>query len=681
VSPLREDVASVVDRLLAATGPAVSPGGLPSFAGAFVPRPHELESLGALLARDDVRLLTLTGAPGTGKTRLAIEAARAAAPSLGAGARFVDLAPVDDLELAAPTIAAALGIDAAGGSSDEALRSWLGERELLLVLDNLEQLPGMAAPLGELLDAAPGLTLLVTSRVPLHAAGEHVVEVEPLGRDEAVELFVARSRAVASGFALDRDAETVAEICRRLDGLPLALELAAAWVVVLSPAQILARLEHPLALLTVGAGDLAMRHRTLRATIGVSYDLLDPGERACFRRVAVFAGGWTLAAAEAVGAALPRLVALAEKRLVRVAADGDAPRFGQLETIRQYALERLRESDDLHDAADRHARFFLHLAERAGPEVVHDGRVAALHELRAEHANLRNALATFLRQGDSEEAMRMGTSLRHFWREDGHVAAGRRELERALRAPGAGSERARSAALFSLGVLARCDGDPKAGREASAAAVALARELEDHDVLAHGLAAQGSAEVVLGDLEGASVSLRESRALFLQLGLKREAAVDLDTLGYIAMQSGDLVTAAELLEESLTAYEEVGDRGGISGSWLNLGLLRLRLGDEAAAGTCYERALATAREIEHRDFVAYSLEGLAAVHAQARPEHAARLLGGAQRLRDELGTPRDPAEAELYAQTRERLEAGLEPDVLAAAMAAGAAIDWERLPG
>jgi predicted ATPase len=669
---------------------------LPRLPGDYVERPQELETLRALLLRDDVRFLTLTGPPGAGKTRLAVELAASVAASFADGAHFVDLTQADDAPIVLATIASTLQVERRP-DTDEALLEWLAERELLLLLDTVDQLRP-AAPSLERLLAAEKLKLLVTSRVPLRVPAEQVVEVTPLAvppasdvdvgavaRAEAVRLFVDRANAAGGTLAVDAgNAAAVAEICRRLDGLPLALELAAVWTRTLPPDRIVVRLERPLTLLTAGGSGDAPRHRTLRGAIATSYTLLDAPEQALFRSLSIFAGGCTPGDAATVSrdAAESSLESLVDRHLVRLEHGPAAePRFGMLETIREFALERLASSGEGAEVAERHARLFLGLAERAAPELAGPGQAAWCDRLQTELANFRAALDWFARTGRHEEELRLATALRRFWFARGHLHEGRSRLRSALERGGDAPLPARAHALQALSHLARASGDTDEALAAAGELLRLARLLDDQLLVAHGLQHVGAAHVTAGDVEAAEAATKEALALFRGLGAAAEAAAATTVLAYAAHERGDYERAASLAEDALALYEEVGDAAGIAVALLNIGLARLEAGRPAEAAELFSRALVIARESANREYVAYALEGLSAVHAERRPEHAARLLGGAAAIRQAAGSRRDPVEEELHERTVATIREHLGDDRLEASLAAGAGIDWERLPG
>src|SRR5687767_3354780 len=437
---------------------------LPVPATPFLGRETELDDIGALLARDGVRLVTLTGPGGTGKTRLALQAAADAADAFPAGVWWVPLAALRDPALVLESASAALG--ATGDLAEH-----IGDKRLLLLLDNFEHLTQAATDLAPLVAACPHLTLLVTSREPLHLGGEHEYAVDPLQRSEAVELFLTRALAVRRDFAANGE---VALICERLDHLPLAIELAAARVKMLSPKALLQRLEQRLPLLAGGTRDAPERQRTLRATIEWSHELLSAGEQRLFARLAVFRGGCTLEAAEAVvDADLDTLQSLVDKSLVRVR---DSGRFWMLETIRELALERLEASSEAEELRRRHADFFLALAEEAEPHLV-DARHPVLDALDVELDNLRAALDQLYAQ-DQVRFVELTGALGDFWLQRDHYAEGGARLKLAISAAPL-STAARAKVLAAASSIASAMGDPAGGKALSSEALAIYRDLDD----------------------------------------------------------------------------------------------------------------------------------------------------------------------------------------------------------
>src|SRR6516162_3566572 len=434
----------------AAAGGGPGAGALPVPATPLLGREQEAAEIDDLVAREGVRLVTLTGPGGVGKTRLMAEAARRLGPGFADGVRFVELAAVSTADLVAPAIAAGLGLNTSAGQLTADLEAYLRPRRLLLALDNFEQVIGAAPLLAGLLGVAPGLVVLATSRAVLRLSGEHEFAVPPLpvppvGADldpgqlrryASVSLFTERAHAAALDFELTSgNAAAVAEICRRLDGLPLAIELAAARVRLLPPPALLSRLDQRFSLLTGGARDLPERQQTLRNTLDWSFELLTAGEKALLARLGVFAGSFSLAAAEAVGAGSPQegqaeragpvmdtLGALVDSSLVRPQAGGGEPRFSLLETIREYALDRLREGGDWGTVHDRHAAYFLALAEPADADLAGAGQLAWLDRLEAEHDNLFAAMSWLADHGPLEQAVHLSLVSWRFWWLRGHAA-------------------------------------------------------------------------------------------------------------------------------------------------------------------------------------------------------------------------------------------------------------------
>ena len=459
------------------------PTNLPLEPNAFIGRTRELKEAWSLLTRQDARLLTLTGTGGTGKTRLALRLASGAVEQFPNGVFFVSLAPVRDWELVVPSIAQTLGLrEQAGETVLETLSEYLRDRRILLLLDNFEQVLPAAPALSGLLGSAPGVNMLVTSRTPLHIAGERTYSVPPLVETESVNLFVERAQAADAEFAVtDENARAVAEICARLDGLPLAIELAAPRVRVLSPAALLRRLDDRLKLLTGGAHDLDERQRTLRATIEWSYELLPDAERALFAQLSVFVGGCRLDAAEALCKGdleiLDGLQSLVENSLLRRRADSDGePRFWMLETIRDYACELLEAEGNAEEAGRRHAVYFAETAEELDVESRTGNHAAVLARLDEERNNLRAVLEWSREDGDHRLMLRLATALWGFWAARGYIAEGRVALEEALSLSGERPARALLGSCMLRSLSADSEGLLEDVQEALRAAEALGDE-------------------------------------------------------------------------------------------------------------------------------------------------------------------------------------------------------------
>jgi predicted ATPase/class 3 adenylate cyclase len=759
-----EHVFQLVHRELPAEFPPLRtldarPNNLPLQVTSFVGRERELAEVTRLLAGEPPgpRLVTLTGPGGTGKTRLALQAAADVLDAHPDGVWLVELAALADPAIVPQTVAAAAGVrEAPGRPVLSTLTDALKPRRLLLVLDNCEHLLDACARLADaLLRACPHVRLLCTSREALGIAGEAAWRVPslPVPADggaaapapgaaglagyAAVRLFAERAAAVRPGFALTADsAAAVAQVCARLDGIPLAIELAAARVRVLPPQQLLARLDDRFRLLTGGSRTALERHQTLQATVDWSYALLTEPERTLFARLAAFAGGWTLEAAETVGAdpddadgdgiaadaVLDLLTRLADKSLVVAdeQPDGTA-RYRLLETLRQYARQKLAERGAAVDALRRrHAAHYLALAEQAAPHLTGPQQLVWLARLEAELDNLRAALRWSLDSGDAGAGLRLADALDRFWylrrhqteagawlaqllaapgppdalraaalgqagrrtRNAGDAAGGRRLLEEGLAlARALGDDALVARALSELGFTSRARGDYPAARRELEEALALYRRLGDRWGVAHALSHLALLRHWQGEQDAARATTEELRATARPLGDRRLDAVVYELLGQVAGATGDPAEARRLLEQGLALHRELGDEAGVASGQVLLGRLALRRG-APAAGEARERFVAGLRTAQEAAFLwraVEGLEGLAATAAAAgRAGRALRLAGAATALREAAEQRLSPADEEELARWLAPARAALDADGATAAWTEGRAMPVEQ---
>ena len=686
------------------------PAALPVPATRLVGRQREMVEIRRLFD-DGARLVTLTGPGGVGKTRLALELAAHLKSSFAGGVAFVSLAAVQDPALVLPMIAESLGVRGTGSRTlAQQLDHVLRDRRVLLVLDNFEHLTEAVMPVAELLATYPGLAVLATSRENLRLLSEREYQVPPLaapvaGRQsglavvatsDAVALFVQRAQVARPDFALTAaNAAAVAEICRRLDGLPLAIELAAARMKVLTAEALLARLGSGLHLLVGGPRDQAVRLQSMRAAIAWSYDLLDSGEQALFRCLSVFADSFTLHAGEAVARAvlgqddarpapvlpiLDTIASLVDKSLLsRIATGNGELRFGMLETIREFGQEQLAAAGEAAAARDAHAACFLDLAERAWPTFRRrTGHEVWLERLEVERGNLRSALRWLAERKNETAVLQLAGALYWFWYIRGPISEGRAWLERALSCP-APSTIARVRALVGAGQLAHFQGDDDRAVAWLESALALSSELGDAWWHALALGVMATVAEDRGDYDQAEARFGEARALYETMDDPANLAMSLLHLGIVAWGKSDGGRAAELWTTSMELQRTVGDRWGLSISLAYLGLLATERGDLSRAAALHRESLQMRWESETWEDVAGSLADVATLAAAAgREEEAARLFAAADTLLEELGRVQKLPERGMYEQARARVRSAMGEQAYAAAFAAGRGVPLDE---
>jgi predicted ATPase len=710
---LARDLAAVRDRVAEASPrPSESrPNSLPVQRTAFIGREQEAAALRQLLSRVDVQLVTLTGPGGIGKTRLALQVAADAASEFPGGICFVPLSAVSDPALISSTIAQALGLRETGNqSSQESLKAYVSglDQPMLLLLDNFEHLVSAAAVITQLLSTGPKLKVAVTSQSPLHVYGEHEFPVPPLAlpdlkaippldvlsRLPAVALFVERARAVKREFGLtEENASAVAAICTRLDGLPLAIELAAARIKLLSPSAMLGRLESRLSLLTGGARDLPTRQQTLRSTVDWSHGLLNAAEQTLFRRLSVFTGGCTLEGVEAVCDTkgdlgldiLDGMASMVDKSLAQQVEQVDAEtRFLMLSTIREYALERLAESNDEAATRRAHAAYYLVLAEEGAEDVV--AHPEWLDRFEIEHDNFRLALDYLIKTGDAEWGLRLGAALFRFWETREHLTEGRDSIARLLALEGTATRpKLRARLLFAAAVLAGEQGDYGPARQLFEDSMETCLELNDNRGVAVALNALAVTARDRGELSEASLLFERCLAIWKDLGDSADIGRALSNLANVAKLQGeyerasslydecltmfrkagdgagiawtlnyqgdvarekvDLAAARLFCEQSLAAFRQLADGWGIASTLSDLASLSCDQGNDVEARRLYGESIRMFKELGHKRGIARALECLAAsAAAQSKAEQSLHLAGAAAALRQRLGTPLTPTE-------------------------------------
>jgi predicted ATPase/DNA-binding CsgD family transcriptional regulator len=728
---------------MAASSPARTTNALPHLRTHLIGRAAEIAAARVLLVDDAVALLTLTGPGGSGKTRLALGIAHDIAASFADGAAWVDLSRLTDPGLVPTAVAHVLGLSV---TSDETLSdqlvSFLRSRQLLLLLDNCEHVAAAASDLAvALLAACPAVQILATSRTPLRVRAEHLLPVPPLalpspgahsleslGQTEAVALFVRHARAASPGFTLTEDnAAAVVEICRRLDGLPLAIELAAAWTRLIPPAVLLQRLESRLLELGGGPRDAPTRHQTIRETIAWSHDLLSADEQSLFARLGVFTGGWTIEAAEAISGLdqaglLAGMAALADQSLIHQIGGGEAPRYALLETIREFAGERLQVSGDSDAVRAAHAAYFLALAEEAQPFLRGPDQYAWLDRLARDHPNLRDALSWYREQDDLERALQLAGALGRFWEARGHIAEGSGILDALL----ANTERVRALpsaivarALSAAGTLSWIQSDfdaalrwhhealcrfDEAGDDHGTAFSLLCLgaqkigqgEIEEAELLLHDAlrryqsiddpwGAGGTLTNIAliaqqrGDMEAAESAAREALACHRRSGDADEIAFSLSAVGRFTAERGDHSEARRLMEEGIALLRSRGSRYRLAYGLYQVGFVLRASGDHTGTVACFAEVAAMCRDLGDPLGYAQSIEGMApSLVALGFPARVVRLLGAAEPIRRSLASPIPPSEALPVEQALASALEMLGQDAFDAAWSAGSVLSPEQ---
>jgi predicted ATPase/DNA-binding CsgD family transcriptional regulator len=681
---------------------------LPVYLTPFIGRKHESAQAIDLIRREDVRLLTLTGPGGIGKTRLALQLATELESEFAGGICFVPLSPISDQNLVLPTIARAMDVPDFGNRPlPEVLELSLRNRCFLLILDNFEQVIDAATQVTGLIARCPGLKVIVTSRVVLRVQGEQELAVPPLttpargpGRTwhaaplgelpsyDAVALFVQRAQSVQPAFTLsDDNALAVTEICTRLDGLPLAIELAAARVKVLPPSALLTRLGNQLQVLTGGARDQPERLRTMRDAIAWSYDLLGPEEQMLFQFLAVFAGGFTLEAAESVVDnakisidTLDGVASLVDNSLLREIEQPDGEhRFRMLSTIREYGLDQLAASHLEADARRRHADWCLSLVERAEPELGHADVVMWLNRLEREHDNIRAALNWLLGRGDVETSLSIVSAIWMFWFFRCYFREARGWLDRILEQIPDTPSSIHARALVIAGVFTEAVGDFAAATEKLEAGRRMATDLGDKECLGMAMLGLGDVADNTGQHERAEQFLWTAAELFREVNHQLWLVLTLAFLGTLAERRGDEAVALSLMDEALALSREIGFLWGTAISLNRLGRFARNRADNVQAETRFRESLALWHELGDQWRMSRALIDLADVaSANEQFEHAARLLGAAQAINEPIGVSESFVDDTARLRTLSVVTERLDEKAFANAWAAGHAMSWDE---